>query len=242
MTLEIILRAVFVVGKGERLDPAPATSCVGRLNLLANPRRAALPRAARGRIGYGASRHSAGTSSEWTALLFEGTATRREVPDLPSGTTSSRWSFRPAPGRSADGRPELQGRADDPAVAGHETTATALSWATELLSASGGAEAGGERVRGEEVYLDAVIKERSAAPRDRPGAPQVGRAHPDRGHLPSAGVTVAPSIDLVHRNPEIYPEPERFARALPGGARRAYTWIPFGGGVRRCLGAAIRRL
>jgi cytochrome P450 len=51
---------------------------------------------------------------------------------------------------------------------------------------------------------------------------------------------VAPSIYLVHRDPEVYPEPERFRpeRFLeqPAGT---YTWIPFGGGVRRCLGGAF---
>jgi cytochrome P450 len=58
-------------------------------------------------------------------------------------------------------------------------------------------------------------------------------------HLP-AGVTVMPSIHLIHRDPTIYPEPdafrpERFLRDPPG----TYTWIPFGGGVRRCIGAAF---
>jgi cytochrome P450 len=55
-----------------------------------------------------------------------------------------------------------------------------------------------------------------------------------------AGARVVPSIHLVHRDPQIYPEPERFLpeRFLddPPGT---YTWIPFGGGVRRCLGAAF---
>jgi len=55
-----------------------------------------------------------------------------------------------------------------------------------------------------------------------------------------AGVSVAPCVYLIHRNPEIYPEPQRFLpeRFLdnPPGT---YTWIPFGGGVRRCLGASF---
>ena len=55
-----------------------------------------------------------------------------------------------------------------------------------------------------------------------------------------AGVTVTPCIHLVHRDPAIYPEPERFLperflETPPG----TYTWIPFGGGIRRCLGAAL---
>jgi cytochrome P450 len=60
------------------------------------------------------------------------------------------------------------------------------------------------------------------------------------GHLLPAGVTVTPCIWLMHRRPDIYPEPERFRpeRFLeqPAGT---YTWIPFGGGVRRCLGASF---
>jgi cytochrome P450 family 135 len=60
------------------------------------------------------------------------------------------------------------------------------------------------------------------------------------GRLLPAGASVAPSIHLVHRRPEIYPEPERFRpeRFLerPAGT---YTWIPFGGGVRRCIGAGF---
>jgi cytochrome P450 len=63
------------------------------------------------------------------------------------------------------------------------------------------------------------------------------------GHRLPAGVTVTPAIYLVHRRPEIYPDPEafrpeRFLEAAPG----TYTWIPFGGGVRRCLGAAFAQL
>jgi cytochrome P450 len=60
------------------------------------------------------------------------------------------------------------------------------------------------------------------------------------GRLLPAGVSVAPAIHLVHRDPGIYPEPERFRPERfieqPAGT---YTWIPFGGGVRRCLGAAF---
>ena len=60
------------------------------------------------------------------------------------------------------------------------------------------------------------------------------------GYELPAGASVTPSIHLVHRDPEIYPEPDRFLpeRFLdnPPGT---YTWIPFGGGVRRCLGASF---
>src|SRR4029079_14256864 len=55
-----------------------------------------------------------------------------------------------------------------------------------------------------------------------------------------AGATVTPCIHLIHRDPRIYPEPERFMperflETPPG----TYTWLPFGGGVRRFLGASF---
>jgi cytochrome P450 len=60
------------------------------------------------------------------------------------------------------------------------------------------------------------------------------------GHTLPAGTRVAPCIHLVHRRPDIYPDPdafrpERWLDQTPG----TYTWIPFGGGVRRCLGASF---
>ncbi len=124
-------------------------------------------------------------------------------------------------------------------VAGHETTATALSWGLERLARH---PAAWERVReGEDDYLDAVVKETL---RLRPVVPLVLRrlkAPMEIGgwDLP-AGVIVAPCVLLVHRRPDVYPDPhafrpERFLERPAG----TYTWIPFGGGVRRCLGASF---
>jgi cytochrome P450 len=100
----------------------------------------------------------------------------------------------------------------------------------------------GHEVRaGETEYLDAVITETL---RLRPVISLVARRLKEpvqigEWSLP-AGITVTPSIYLVHRRPEIYPDPEsfipeRFLERPPG----TYTWIPFGGGVRRCLGGAF---
>jgi cytochrome P450 len=122
-------------------------------------------------------------------------------------------------------------------VAGHETTATALAWTLERLVRHPHMLA---RL-GEDEYLDAVVKE---SLRLRPIVPLVARRLQEPmeigGHLLPAGVTVTPSIWLMHRNGAIYPEPdafrpERFLGEPPG----TYTWIPFGGGVRRCLGASF---
>jgi cytochrome P450 len=103
-----------------------------------------------------------------------------------------------------------------------------------------------ERLRGEvgagsEEYLTATIQETL---RLRPVISIVIRRLTEPveigGYELPAGVSVTPSVYLVHRNPEIYPEPdrflpERFIDNPPG----TYTWIPFGGGVRRCLGASF---
>jgi cytochrome P450 family 135 len=128
-------------------------------------------------------------------------------------------------------------------VAGHETTATALSWAMERLTRHPEKL---ERLRneveaGEEAYLTATIQETL---RLRPVIVVVIRKLTEPvelgGYELPAGARVVPSIHLVHRDPETYPEPDRFLpeRFLdnPPGT---YTWIPFGGGVRRCLGAAF---
>lgn len=128
-------------------------------------------------------------------------------------------------------------------VAGHETTANALAWAVERLARHPDklARLKQEVGAGETDYLDAVVTETL---RLRPVISLVARRlrEPVRigeWDLP-AGVTVTPSIYLMHRRGDIYPnperfEPERFLENPPG----TYTWIPFGGGVRRCLGGAF---
>ena len=128
-------------------------------------------------------------------------------------------------------------------VAGHETTATALSWAVERLVRHPEklARLRAEVEAGEDAYLTATIQETL---RLRPVISIVIRRLTEAiemgGYELPAGVAVVPSIHLIHRDPTIYPEPERFRperflETPPG----TYTWIPFGGGVRRCLGASF---
>jgi cytochrome P450 len=126
-------------------------------------------------------------------------------------------------------------------------TSSLLSWAFERILRHPDAYA---RLRAEieagedDVYLDAVVKETM---RLCPAAPIVVRKllAPMElgGYTIPAGTTVAPCVHLVHRRKEIYPEPLRFLpeRFLerPAGT---YTWIPFGGGVRRCLAASYAQL
>jgi cytochrome P450 len=177
-------------------------------------------------------------------LLFEEIRSRRSARDLAERDDILSLLLQAS---DEEGRPmsdrELRDELMTLLVAGHETTATALSWAVELLARH---PAELERLEadvagGDGAYLDAVIKETL---RLRPVIALVLRKLMEPmeigGRLLPAGASVAPSIYLVHRNPEVYPEPERFRpeRFLeqPAGT---YTWIPFGGGVRRCLGGAF---
>jgi cytochrome P450 len=128
-------------------------------------------------------------------------------------------------------------------LAGHETTATALSWTLERLVRHPEAlrRLQAEVAAGEDDYLDAVIKETL---RLRPVVPAVGRyltAPLEVGpHVLPAGVHINLSIYLLHRRADLYPDPlafrpERFLERPAG----TYEWIPFGGGTRRCLGASF---
>ncbi|MBE2318132.1 cytochrome P450 [Solirubrobacter sp. CPCC 204708] len=124
-------------------------------------------------------------------------------------------------------------------VAGHETTATALAWALERLARHPGAWA---RLReGDDDYVDAVCKETLRLRPVLPGVIRLLKApYEIAGYTLPAGVAVVPSIHLIHTRADIYPDPlafrpERFLEKPPG----TYTWIPFGGGVRRCLGASF---
>jgi cytochrome P450 len=125
-------------------------------------------------------------------------------------------------------------------LAGHETTATAITWALDLLLRNPQVLA---RVRADEdpEYLDAVCKE---VLRIRPVVPVVGRTatEPVRigPHELPAGVELAVGILITQHREDVFPAPGAFRpeRFLGGGAP-SYGWIPFGGGVRRCIGASF---
>jgi cytochrome P450 len=134
-------------------------------------------------------------------------------------------------------------------VAGHDTTATALSWTLErlirhpdvLAKAVTAAHASAAGDPAGDEYLDAVGKE---VLRIRPVVFDVGRvltAPTDvAGYRLPAGVMVAPGIGLVHASAELYPDPDRFdPDRMVGATLGPTTWLPFGGGNRRCLGATF---
>jgi cytochrome P450 len=128
-------------------------------------------------------------------------------------------------------------------LAGHETTATALAWTFDLLlrHAEPRQRLLDSLAAGEDDYLRATITE---SLRLRPVVPLAGRRlstelSVDGLTLP-AGTDVTPAIWLAHTRADVYPEPfafrpERFLDEAPD----TYAWVPFGGGVRRCIGAAF---
>jgi cytochrome P450 len=130
-------------------------------------------------------------------------------------------------------------------VAGHETTATGLAWAFELLLRN---PAVLERLRAslakdEGEYLEAVVKETLRLRTVVPGVGRVVRGEPFElgGYVIPPGIEINPSIAAIHRRADSYPEPKAFRpeRFIGEGAPDTYTWIPFGGGTRRCLGASF---
>jgi cytochrome P450 family 135 len=131
-------------------------------------------------------------------------------------------------------------------VAGHETTATALAWTLDLLVHHPEAlrRLRAEVDAGEDTYLRAVIAE---SLRLRPVVPLAGRRlasdlRVDGVDLP-AGTDVTPAIWLTHTRGDLYPEPYAFRpERFLNGAPQTYAWIPFGGGIRRCLGAAFAEM
>jgi cytochrome P450 len=133
-------------------------------------------------------------------------------------------------------------------LAGHETTATSIGWAFErLLRTPAALERLTAEVQAGESsdYLDAVIKETL---RVRPVITEVFRSPSEQvelgGYSFEPGSQLAASIVLVQLDPELYPpDPEAFRpERFLDGAPEPYTWVPFGGGVRRCLGATFATL
>jgi cytochrome P450 len=242
LTLEIILRTVFGAREGEGLGEL-RDALRHYLGLLSDPRQL-LPVIAIGTKRIRRLPWFRRSMERVDELIFREIAARRRAEDLEQRDDVLSLLIA---ARHEDGSPMSDGEMRDELLtlltAGHETTATSLSWAVERLCRHPGKL---DRLRAEvedggEEYMTAAIQETL---RLRPVISIVIRRLTEPveigGYELPAGVSVTPSIYLVHRNPQIYPEPERFLpeRFLddPPGT---YTWIPFGGGVRRCLGGAF---
>jgi cytochrome P450 family 135 len=129
-------------------------------------------------------------------------------------------------------------------TAGHETTATGLSWAFERLLRTPQVLARLTESLDDDDYVDAVVKETL---RVRPVIVDVARkltrdTEVAGWQLP-AGTLVLPAIAVLHARPDLYESPEEFRpeRFLDGNVE-SYAWIPFGGGVRRCIGASFAQV
>jgi cytochrome P450 len=245
ITMEVIIRAVFGITDPDRI--AELKRLLPRLSSI-NPI-----------LAVEFVRKDLGPLSPWgrfirirkrvDAMIYEEIARRR-----PEAANNGRDDILGLllSARDEDGNPltdqELRDELITLLLAGHETTATSIGWTFERLLRTPRAL---ERLMAESragessEYLDAVIKETL---RVRPVVTEVFRS-PAKwtevgGYRFAPGTQMAASLMLVQYDPELYPpdpqafRPERFLE----GAPEPYTWVPFGGGVRRCIGAAFAQL
>lgn len=244
LTLEVILQVVFGVTDEERL---------ARLRPVVNATVNVSPAVFLGynfeRLrGIGPWKRAIENQKEFDRLIYAEIAERRRATDLTerSDVLSQLLLVRDD---DADGTgtglsdDELRDQLVTLLLAGHETTATALAWALYEIGRDDEVEqkAREAAVRGDDDHLEAVLKE---AMRLHPVIPMAVRqltasATVGGVDLP-AGATVAASILLAHRSEEQHGDQDKFRpeRFLEGEVH-PNTWIPFGGGVRRCIGAGF---
>lgn len=243
ITLEVIMGSVFGV-EAERMNEMQATivSLMGPKHVLAGLRMLVRPTEERpnSTIGRGLDRLD--------TQIYAEIANRREQSDLASRSDIMSMLLL---ARDEDGAQMTDEEVRDELVtlllAGHETTATAVSWAIERLVrhpdklARLVAEIDAQREDGGDEYLTAVVNEtlrvrppQAIVVRKLERELQVGR------FVLPAGTTTAISVYATNRNPRVYEDPEAFRpeRFLANGPE-TYSWVPFGGGIRRCIGSAL---
>jgi cytochrome P450 family 135 len=243
ITLEAIMRVVFGPVETDRLQRL--RGFLRRLtNWMNDPRRLNLLAAAGPSRFAGNSDYRAMMGPVEDAVLEE-VRRRQQDPDCTDGTDIAAILGK---ARYEDGSPMTEQDLRDELVTllTDGPTSSLISWAFEriLRHPDKLARLRAELETDEDAYLDAVVKETT---RLCPAAPIVVRKLLEPmelgGYTIPAGTTIAPCVHLVHRRPDLYPEPLRFMpeRFLerPAGT---YTWIPFGGGVRRCLAASYAQL
>jgi cytochrome P450 family 135 len=242
VTLEVILRAVFGVA-----DPARRDRLAERLSgLLADTASSRLQFSvllSRRLGGPDPLARLQGLRREIDAMLTAEIAERRADPreDILSLLVTARFE---------DGEPmddaEIRDQLITLLLAGHETTATGLAWTFDLLLRHPPVL---ERLTaavdgGDEAYVRAVVSE---SLRLRPVVPLAGRRLSEElrvdGHVLPPGTDVTPAIWLAHTRADRYPDPYAFRpERFLDGAPSTYAWLPFGGGVRRCIGAAFAEM
>jgi cytochrome P450 len=267
LTLEIIMRVVFGLQQGAQLDELRET--LTELLAFSESPLSLLPLAQRVLSGHGRWARFPELYAAVDRQLFALIEQRRQEHEAHSedaGEDADAGEHRDdvldmlLAARHEDGSPmsaqELRDELVTVLVAGHETTASQLAWAFERLARE---PAVTRRLTEEldegdsDAYLTASIQEilrlrpvlGEAEPRIVKRAIEIG------GIEYPPGVALVASAYLVHRDPDIYPRPlelrpERFLEdaggSPPGRAGGQYTWIPFGGGRTRCLGASFALL
>jgi len=242
ITLTVIMRAVFGVHDERRLSRFGALieTFSRRVNSI---------------IAFPFMRRDLGRFSPWgrflrareelDAFIYEEIALRRA--EVAAGGEHDDVLSLLLEARHDDGSPmgdeELRDELVTVLGAGHETTATGLAWAMERLLRN--PDVLGrlrESVAADQTeYLDATIKETlRARPVIVDAARKLTASTTLDGYEVPAGAFVLPAIAALHYREDLFPEPERFLpeRFLDGRAD-TYAWIPFGGGIRRCIGAAF---
>jgi cytochrome P450 len=241
LTLEVILRAVFGLDPGPRLDGLRAA--LTRILDFATRPMTLVPYLQKEMGGHSRWGRFVALRKEADALVYELIEERRSAGDEGGDDVMAMLLA----ARHEDGSPmsakELRDELMTLLVAGHETTASSLAFGMNLLARHPHVV---DELRAEDDdYMTATIQEilrarpvlPNAAPRLVKQPVTIGGWDYERGPCLLA------NSYLVHHDPEIYPEPysfrpERFLEEPPG----TYTWIPFGGGRRRCLGASFALL
>jgi cytochrome P450 len=245
LTLEIILRAVFGLDPGRRLNELREL-LTGLLDFGSKPY-SVLPPLQRSFAGHGPWVRFIRMRERADELLFELIDERRDDTTDRDDVLAMLLAA-----RHEDGSPmtdkELRDELMTLLVAGHETTASELAWAFERLAR-------------EPRVLDRLVDEVDADDGDEYLTATIQETLRRRPVLPNAeprlvvkpievggweyptGVCLIANAYLVHHDPDVYPDPyafrpERFLESSPG----TYTWIPFGGGRRRCIGASFATL
>lgn len=253
LTLEIVLRAVFGLERGARLDSLrellTKILAFGNspLSLFPPPPSwltAITPMARLERLG-------ASVDELILALIDERREQARRGEEASPDVLALLLAARHEDGSEMSAQ-ELRDELMTALVAGHETTASQLSWAFERLAREPAAlgRLYEELDTGtDEDYLNATVNEilrlrpvlPTAEPRLTKQPVEIGGVRYPRG------VALVANAYLVHHDPDIYPDPysfrpERFLEREGGHAPGTYTWIPFGGGRRRCLGASFAQI
>ncbi|MFG1789870.1 cytochrome P450 [Nocardia sp. NPDC049149] len=242
LTLEVITQVVFGVTDAQtRAELTPRLKRIVHLNPLVflGFQSALLAR-------FGPWKRFADNLHELDALLYAEIAGRRRAPDLTERTDVLSTLLHAGTGDDDDPPltdAELRDQLITLLLAGHETTASALSWALYEIAAHPAiqAEAYDAARDGDEKYLEAVLKEAMRLHVVINGTNRkLTRDMTIGGRRLPAGTVVNTSILLAHGNPDSHPDagafrPDRFLT----GEVAPNTWFPFGGGVRRCIGAGF---